>query len=239
MLSALIPAAANIIGGIIGQNAADDRAAKNEALQREFAQSGIQWKVADAKKAGIHPLYALGAQTHSFAPQSVGSSPMASAVSAMGQDIGRAVHATQTQDTREQMFRESVRQLELTNYTLKNDLLASQIAKLKAAGNPPMPPLGTATEAPADKLGNRGRNVVQSGEVRGHPGYVQTNAITDEYGEGIGDWLYGPLKLYMDWAYHRSGAANQQQYHEMVDTGRRRARERSLGGSRARSGGGW
>ena len=42
--------------------------AKNAALQREFAQSGIQWKVADAKKAGLHPLAALGAQTASASP---------------------------------------------------------------------------------------------------------------------------------------------------------------------------
>lgn len=35
--------------------------------QRDFAQNSIQWRVKDAAKAGIHPLYALGAQpTQSF-----------------------------------------------------------------------------------------------------------------------------------------------------------------------------
>lgn len=47
----------------------------NVLLQKEFAQKGIQWRVADAKKAGISPLAALGAQLHSAAPTYVGSDP--------------------------------------------------------------------------------------------------------------------------------------------------------------------
>lgn len=37
---------------------------QNLALQKDFANNSIQWKVADARKAGIHPLYALGASTN-------------------------------------------------------------------------------------------------------------------------------------------------------------------------------
>jgi hypothetical protein len=44
----------------------------NADLQREFAQHGISWKVADAARAGIHPLAALGVQTHSASPVHVG-----------------------------------------------------------------------------------------------------------------------------------------------------------------------
>lgn len=40
----------------------------NIQQQREFAQKGIRWRVSDAKKAGIHPLFALGANTASFSP---------------------------------------------------------------------------------------------------------------------------------------------------------------------------
>jgi hypothetical protein len=47
--------------GIKSQESANDQ---NIKMQREFAQKGIRWKVSDAKKAGIHPLYALGASTH-------------------------------------------------------------------------------------------------------------------------------------------------------------------------------
>lgn len=241
MLATLLPAAiaggASLLGGFMNNDAANERADRNEALQREFAQNGISWKVADAKRAGIHPLAALGTNTTSFS-NVVGGSP-GTGVAAMGQDISRAMYATQDQATRDDMFSKTARELQLTNYTLRNDLLASQIAKLKASGNPPMPP-GTLTEAPLDKdPGKRGRNVIQGSEVRGHPGYVQTNAVTDEYGETIGDWIYGPLKTYMDWAYHQSGAANQQQYRDNIADGKRRARERQVNRSRGNSGGGW
>lgn len=37
------------------------RVDKDAALQREFAQHGIRWRVRDARKAGLHPLAALGA----------------------------------------------------------------------------------------------------------------------------------------------------------------------------------
>lgn len=54
--------------------------------QAQMAQQGIQWKVADAKAAGIHPLYALGASTHSYQPQAVMSG-------GSWQDVGRSIGA--------------------------------------------------------------------------------------------------------------------------------------------------
>lgn len=35
---------------------------RNFRFQREMAQNTVQWRVADAKAAGVHPLFALGAQ---------------------------------------------------------------------------------------------------------------------------------------------------------------------------------
>lgn len=43
-------------------------ARENIRNQREFAQNSIQWKVNDAKKAGIHPLMALGNNATSYTP---------------------------------------------------------------------------------------------------------------------------------------------------------------------------
>jgi len=59
--------------------------------QKRLAQEGIQWRVADAKKAGIHPLYALGAPTMSWGGSFGGGSP-----SSIGQDLSRAITAGQT-----------------------------------------------------------------------------------------------------------------------------------------------
>lgn len=41
---------------------------ENIKYQKEFAKNALQWKVADAKKAGVHPLFGLGATTGSFTP---------------------------------------------------------------------------------------------------------------------------------------------------------------------------
>lgn len=52
---------------------------ENMQMQRDFAQHGVRWKVADAKAAGLHPLAALGANVSSPSPVSVGSIPAQSA----------------------------------------------------------------------------------------------------------------------------------------------------------------
>ena len=89
------------IGSIIGSNNSSASAeAINQANyehQKEFAQNGIRWKVADAKAAGLHPLAALGAQTSSYTPSAVvGDSPDFSFLRDIGQDVGRAIDAKST-----------------------------------------------------------------------------------------------------------------------------------------------
>lgn len=72
---------------------AEDAFDANAALQREFAQYGIRWRVEDAKAAGVHPVYALGAGGAAAAPISVMDSPRDDWSGRMGQDLGRAVTA--------------------------------------------------------------------------------------------------------------------------------------------------
>lgn len=62
--------------------------AMNERLQREFAQHGVRWRVEDAKAAGLHPLYALGANTPTFSPTVTAFQPE-NALASMGQAVGR------------------------------------------------------------------------------------------------------------------------------------------------------
>lgn len=90
--------------------------------QLEAAQNSVLWRIQDAQRAGVHPLYALGAQGVNLAPSFVGTSgvsggsPQASGVSAQGssygaaqvapvpntfgQDIGRAIQAQMTKGER-------------------------------------------------------------------------------------------------------------------------------------------
>jgi len=128
---------------ILGGFAAEDAAAQNQqniALQKEFAQQGIRWKVEDAKAAGIHPLYALGANTVGFSPVSIGDSP-ARSMAEMGQDVSRAIQATRTNSERTQVAADALR---LQNMDLQNQLLQAQIAKINQPATPPARPDGTA-----------------------------------------------------------------------------------------------
>ena len=150
MIGEMISAGANLVGGFMNRQSAKEANATNEriaqqnvALQREFAQSGIQWKVADAKAAGIHPLAALGAQTTSFSPVSVGATAdnsMGTAFSAAGQDLSRAINATRSSGEKVDAFQKTVQQLTLQKMGLENELLASQVRKTNQAGvTPPLP----------------------------------------------------------------------------------------------------
>lgn len=138
MLGNLISAGASLLGGVLGNKQAQETQARQEALQREFAQNGIQWKVEDAKKAGIHPLYALGASTSSYAPISVGS-PLPQAMSQAGQDLSRAINATRSPGAQQDAFMATTQKLQLENMGLQNQLLASQIRKINQTSTPGIP----------------------------------------------------------------------------------------------------
>lgn len=137
---AIISTTGEIIGGGMSASAQREQMEKNIQLQREFAQNGIRWKVEDARRAGIHPLYALGANTTSFSPVTVGDTSMGSAFANIGQNLGRAISATRTADERE----EAMADLALERAKLENELLLSQIATTNASMNPPMPSVGGA-----------------------------------------------------------------------------------------------
>lgn len=62
----------NFVGGLMNMQNQNKLAKRQEDLQREFAQNSIQWRVNDAKKAGIHPVAALGSQGISYNPSYVG-----------------------------------------------------------------------------------------------------------------------------------------------------------------------
>lgn len=188
MLGPIIAAGANLAGGLLGLNAQKDAAAAQErmaaqniALQKEFAQSGIQWKVADAKAAGVHPLYALGANTTSFSPVSIGSpsgNPLGDGISRAGQDLSRAMAATSNSTTR------LVSGLTVERSMLENDLLRVQIAKAKQQIGPPVP---TAHPSALDALfsgqGDAQKGMTISDLIKFKPHEVTPTAYGQKYAE--------------------------------------------------------
>lgn len=87
-------------GSLLGSKTASDVASDNVQYQKEFAQQGIRWRVADAKAAGINPLVALGASPVSYSPQSIGGTDYG--LGALGQDLTRAISSMQTKEERAQ-----------------------------------------------------------------------------------------------------------------------------------------
>lgn len=63
---------------------------RNEALQREFAQNGVRWRVADARAAGIHPLAALGMSPTQAQPTAVSGDP-GNAATNLGRNMQDAI----------------------------------------------------------------------------------------------------------------------------------------------------
>ena len=162
------------VGSLIGGNKAQQNAEKTQRMnyqaQKEFAQNGIRWKVADAKAAGIHPLYALGASTNSFTPISgyAGDNGISQAANEFGQGISRAVQAKMTRDEREAAqarqemqdvftlarFRQEQRyqdaQIRLIDSEIARNKVASDVALMTAAKTAPMPGSPTLLPGQAD-----------------------------------------------------------------------------------------
>lgn len=102
-LGSVVSAVGSIAGGILGANSAQNVAGMNYEAQKEFAQNGIRWKVEDAKRAGIHPLYALGASTQGYSPSGgyTGDYGISDAAAHFGQGYERAQQAKMTKEERD------------------------------------------------------------------------------------------------------------------------------------------
>lgn len=177
MLGSIIGGIGSVIGGIFGNKSAEKQASQQAELQKEFAQNSIRWRVADAKKAGIHPLAALGAQTHSYAP-TVFNDSLGPALASAGQDLGRAIDATRTPGERVNAVTKTATDLQLRRMGLENELLAAQIATVRQAGHPPPLPTGgpVGPFASSDAgVAVGGNSVLADGGPA--PGTVRTNPM--------------------------------------------------------------
>lgn len=157
------------VGSLLGANQSkknvERQAQMNYLAQKEFAQNGIRWRVDDAKKSGIHPLFALGANTSGFTPISgySGDSGISDFSASMGQSFERAVQAKQTPAEREiqrlqqeKLFDLDVRQKE-ANIALTNAEI-SRVSRLIQQQVPAMPSASGKT------------NTIIEGQAQSQPG---------------------------------------------------------------------
>lgn len=131
---ALITAAAGIGGGLFQSSAQQRITDQQLAAQREALQQGIRWRTEDARAAGLHPLFALGANIQAPSPMAFGD-PLGPSIAQAGQDIGSAVSRMQTPSQRAK----DVLELELLasqkgETDARKDLLVAEAAKIRQAG---------------------------------------------------------------------------------------------------------
>lgn len=183
----------SLVGGLFGKSSADKANRRNIELQKDFAQKGIQWKVADAKKAGVHPLAALGANTISFTPSSVGDTGLGEGIAAMGQGIGRAIDAGSNQDQRNGSLQATIAQETLKGLRLDNEgkaiqnaALASETVRRSQVGAP----LPAVASSPSGGLSGQASTKLRlgaSGALPAFPGSTSSD-IGNSFGELLEDF---------------------------------------------------
>lgn len=122
-LSWAIPAAASVLGALTGSN----EGKKNREAQYDFAQHGIEWKVKDAERAGVHPVYALGASTPSYSPVTSGAPEM---IAGAGQQIGKGIRDRRLDDIQKELAA-----AQITKDYAQATMYANEAARIKQAGN--------------------------------------------------------------------------------------------------------
>lgn len=187
IFESLLGAGASILGGLFGKSSADKaneinqrNAEENLKFQREAAQSGIQWRVADAKAAGIAPLAALGAQTFNPSPVSVGAvadNSFGAGIASAGQNIGRAIDATRSSGDKVDAFTKATRDLTLQRMGLENEILASNLRTTMQAGRTPPMPLAGGTPQTIDGQSSTNRVTVGGYPVADDPIKQQFDTI--------------------------------------------------------------
>ena len=170
MLDKIVSAGSSLLGGLFG----NDDAKKNRELQREFAQNTVQWRVEDAKKAGLHPLYALGHTGASYNPV---SSPMGQAISDAGNAISKGVSNAYEKEL-QKLNLENVR----ADIKLKESQSLGYIADAKRASNIAMS--GMKSNGANDKT------MIGGTHVDKNKGWSDAEDIETRYGDLV-SWLYG------------------------------------------------
>ena len=183
--SALVGAGTSLLGGMISNSSGKKESARarraqetqwhhEREMQKSFAKNSVQWKVADAKKAGLHPLAAMGANTMSYSPQMVGDVPQhrdntGETISKMGQNVSRAIMATQSKTQRK------MSELAFDNASLKNEMLRTEVASAKARlAQQINPPINDIKDIPLQRTKNvKGAAWQEVGDVT-DIGYAKT-----------------------------------------------------------------
>lgn len=143
----------------------------NAKQQRQFAKRGIQWRVRDAKKAGLHPLAALGANSLSFNPvvvgQGGGSSGYGSPLSDLSQNLSNVESRVQNYQQRE--FTKELQETQLKNAKTDAERAEVQLAmdrmELSKMTQPPLPQTEERVISPTRMASHKGDRPTAAGTM--------------------------------------------------------------------------
>lgn len=150
---------ASIAGGLISAEANKDIANMGYQQQRDAMLHGIQYRVEDAKRAGIHPLYALGAPGFNINPIAIQDTLGPSIINA-GQSLGNAITRLETQDDRRKKVLDTALVMsQLSESDARRQMYLSEAQKnaqasgvgglgIQSEGKPSTMPLGLESQAP-------------------------------------------------------------------------------------------
>lgn len=149
MLGAIISAAGSVAGGLIGQS----NARRQERLQREFAQNQLQWKAADAEKAGISKYFAMGAPTASYSPVSAGDMGLSDAGKALGAGIDGQLGKGSTTSGKVSGTTQAIAEAQLDGIRIDNQIKRAELASKLAIATQPGAGGVLATDVTAGPMG--------------------------------------------------------------------------------------
>lgn len=199
--SAAMSGVADLIGGFLNNSAKQKASKQAYKRAKEFAQTGIQWKVSDANAAGINPYFALGAPTATYTDAGIGAETgYGDAVSNFGSNIGRALLANRDPEDKVATAVDlKMSQLGLERAGLENDYLRAKIAsELRTTlqpGSPPGIPAGMVMgdSVKGNRLSSGGTEIVRdaSGAAWIIPPAVEAQYVENKLGETAGDVVGG------------------------------------------------
>lgn len=150
-----IGAGIGLIGGALSNRSSENQAEKGYSAQERSLRNSIRWRVEDAKAAGIHPLYALGAPAMSTSPMMY-EDKIGPAVQNMGQAMPDILRGKQSEYETVMQF-ENYRNM--ASLTAKNDAEAfyyralAEVTLQKRNSVNPVPGMGVQHEMGQDPKG--------------------------------------------------------------------------------------
>lgn len=161
MFGAIIGGLGALAGGLLSSSSKNKATAaqKDVALQeleyqKELHKNQIQWRVEDAKKAGLHPMASLGLSSYSYSPVSSSIDTSGTDYSWMGdigQNIDRAIQQGKTKEERQktQELNDKLIDIQIRKGEADADLAETNAAearfRLQQQLFPPTPPADSLT----------------------------------------------------------------------------------------------